>query len=148
VPRGGRVDKNFERRSPKLPDRSNKPRERKGRGRRARRFQQIASTANLDRPRAQARGARIGAFSRRFAPQRRPARSEQGKKISEDLSNTSRDPFMHRKILGILQRLNKQKAKFVRKPRLLVFQTRISLFIFINSRKLSGKNIKFVKQNQ
>ena len=32
--------------------------------------------------------------------------SEQGKKISEDLSGyISKDPFMHRKILGILQRL-------------------------------------------
>ncbi len=70
-------------------------------------FQQIASSANLDSPEGAMSAVRESArflVSSRLKDGMRD--SEQGKKISEDLSNyISRDPFMHRKILGILQRL-------------------------------------------
>ena len=70
-------------------------------------FRQIASSANLDSPEGAMSAVRESA---RFLVESRlkddMRDSEQGKKISEDLSNyISRDPFMHRKILGILQRL-------------------------------------------
>jgi hypothetical protein len=70
-------------------------------------FQQIASNANLDSPEGAMTAVRESArflVSSRLKDGMRE--TEQGKKISEDLSNyISRDPFMHRKILGILQRL-------------------------------------------
>ena len=70
-------------------------------------FQQIASSANLDSPEGAMTAVRESA---RFLVESRlkdgVRDSEQGKKISDDLSSyISRDPFMHRKILGILQRL-------------------------------------------
>jgi len=69
-------------------------------------FQQIASNANLDSPEGAMSAVRESArflVSSRLKDGMRD--SEQGRKISEDLSNyISRDPFMHRKILGILQR--------------------------------------------
>jgi hypothetical protein len=70
-------------------------------------FQQIASNANLDSPEEAMSAVRESA---RFLVSSRlkngMSDTEQGRKISEDLSNyISKDPFMHRKILGILQRL-------------------------------------------
>jgi hypothetical protein len=70
-------------------------------------FQEIASSANLDSPEGAMSAVKESA---RFLVESRlkddMRDSEQGKKISDDLSNyISRDPFMHRKILGILQRL-------------------------------------------
>lgn len=70
-------------------------------------FQQIAESANLDSPEGAMSAVRESAqflVSSRLTDEIRG--SEQGKKISEDLSNyISKDPFMHRKILSILQRL-------------------------------------------
>ena len=70
-------------------------------------FRQIASNANLDSPEGAMTAVRESAHflvSSRLKDEMRD--SEQGRKISEDLSNyISKDPFMHRKILGILQRL-------------------------------------------
>lgn len=70
-------------------------------------FEQIASKANLDSPEGATKAVRESArflVSSRLKEGLRE--SEQGKKVSEDLSNyISRDPFMHRKILGILQKL-------------------------------------------
>lgn len=70
-------------------------------------FQQIAANANLDSPEGALSAVRESAqflVSTRLKGDLKD--SEQGKKISEDLSNyISKDPFMHRKILGILQRL-------------------------------------------
>jgi hypothetical protein len=70
-------------------------------------FQQIASNANLDSPEGAMTAVRESA---RFLVSSRlmngMSDTEQGKKISEDLSHyISKDPFLHRKILGILQRL-------------------------------------------
>ncbi len=70
-------------------------------------FQQIASNANLNSPEGAMFAVRESArflVSSRLKDEMRD--SEQGKKISEDLSNyISKDPFMHRKILRILQGL-------------------------------------------
>lgn len=70
-------------------------------------FQEIAKNANLDSPEGAMSAVRESAeflVSSRLKGDLKD--SEQGKKISEDLSNyISKDPFMHRKILGILQRL-------------------------------------------
>ena len=70
-------------------------------------FQQIASSANLDSPEEAMSAVRESArflVSSRLKDGMRD--TEQGRKISEDLSQyISKDPFMHRKILGILQRL-------------------------------------------
>lgn len=70
-------------------------------------FQQIAASANLDSPEGATAAVRESArflVSSRLKDEMRE--SEQGRKISEDLSiYISKDPFMHRKILGILQRL-------------------------------------------
>ena len=70
-------------------------------------FQQIALNTNLDSPEGAMTAVRESA---RFLVTSRLndglRDTEQGRKISEDLSNfISRDPFMHRKILGILQQL-------------------------------------------
>ena len=70
-------------------------------------FQQIASNANLDSPEGALSAVRESAqflVNSRLKGDLKD--SEQGKKISEDLSSyIAKDPFMHRKILGILQRL-------------------------------------------
>ncbi len=70
-------------------------------------FQQIASNSNLDSPEDALSAVRESAQSLVNSRLKEDVRdSEQGKKISEDLSNyISKDPFMHRKILNILQRL-------------------------------------------
>jgi len=106
--RGGKVDKNFEAALAEVSgqieqagasEKSDSP------TRSA--FKQIASNANLDSPEGAMSAVRESArflVSSRLKDGMRD--SEQGKKISEDLSNyISKDPFMHRKILGILQRL-------------------------------------------
>lgn len=70
-------------------------------------FQQIAESSNLDSP----EGAMFAVSqSARFLIDSSLGEdlknSDQGEKILEDLSNyISKDPLMHRKILGILQRL-------------------------------------------
>lgn len=70
-------------------------------------FQQIASNSNLDSQEGAMEAVKESAHflvSSRLKDDMRD--SEQGKKISEDLSEyISKDPLMHRKILGILQRL-------------------------------------------
>lgn len=70
-------------------------------------FQQIAQNANLDSPEGAMSAVRESAqflVSSRLKGDLKD--SDQGRKISEELSNyISKDPFMHRKILGILQRL-------------------------------------------
>ena len=106
--RGGKVDKNFEAALAEVAgqidqaagsEKSDSP------TRSA--FQQIASNANLDSPEGAMSAVRESArflVSSRLKDDLRD--SEQGKKISDDLSSyISKDPFMHRKILGILQRL-------------------------------------------
>jgi hypothetical protein len=70
-------------------------------------FEQIALNTDLDSPEEAMTAVRESA---RFLVKSRLndglRDTEQGRKISEDLSSyISRDPFMHRKILGILQRL-------------------------------------------
>jgi hypothetical protein len=106
--RGGRVDKNFEAALAEVAgqiehvgtsEKSGSPTHTA--------FQQIASNANLDSPEGAMTAVRESA---RFLVNTRLNNglrdTEQGKKISDDLSNyISKDPFMHRKILGILQRL-------------------------------------------
>lgn len=108
VPRGGRVDKNFEAALAEVAGQIEQTAaSEKGEGAARAAFQQIASTANLDSPEGAMHAVRESArflVGSRLKGDLRD--SEQGKKISEDLSNyISRDPFMHRKILGILQRL-------------------------------------------
>ena len=106
--RGGKVDKNFEAALAEVAgqleqagasDKSDSP------TRSA--FQQIASNANLDSSEGATSAVKESAHflvNSRLKEEMRD--SEQGKKISEDLSQyISKDPFMHRKILGILQRL-------------------------------------------
>ncbi|MBS1795828.1 MAG: hypothetical protein JSS81_18380 [Acidobacteria bacterium] len=70
-------------------------------------FQRIASNANLDSPEGVMSAVRETAHfivSSRLAEDLRD--SEQGKKIADDLSGyISKDPYLHRKILNILQRL-------------------------------------------
>ncbi len=108
IQRGGRVDKNFE---AALAEVAGQIEQVAGTGtadsptRSA--FYKIASNANLDSPEGAMSAVRESArflVSSRLKDEMRD--SEQGKKISEDLSRyISSDPFMHRKILGILQRL-------------------------------------------
>lgn len=108
IKRGGKVDKNFEAALAEVAgqldqagaaEQSNSP------TRSA--FQEIASNANLDSPEGAFSAVKESAHflvSTRLKEDLRD--SDQGKKISEDLSNyISKDPFMHRKILNILQRL-------------------------------------------
>ena len=106
--RGGKVDKNFEAALAEVAgqleqtgasDKSDSP------TRSA--FQQIASNANLDSPEGAMSAVKESAHFLVNSRLKEDVRdSEQGKKISEDLSQyISKDPFMHRKILGILQRL-------------------------------------------
>jgi hypothetical protein len=108
IQRGGKIDKNFEAALAEVAgqieqaagtEKSDSP------TRSA--FQQIASNANLDSPEGAMTAVRESArflVSSRLKDEMRD--SDQGKKISEDLSHyISKDPFMHRKILGILQRL-------------------------------------------
>jgi hypothetical protein len=108
VRRGGKIDGNFEAALAEVADQieqaagGDKP---DGATRTA--FQQIATSANLDSPEGAMTAVRESArflVSSRLKDEMRD--TEQGKKISDDLSHyISRDPFMHRKILGILQRL-------------------------------------------
>jgi hypothetical protein len=70
-------------------------------------FQQIAANANLDSQEGAMSAVRQSAH---FIVESRLKEgfrdSEHGKKISEDLSNyISKDPFLQKKLLGILQRL-------------------------------------------
>jgi hypothetical protein len=108
IQRGGRIDKNFE---AALAEVAGQIEQAAGTGKSdsptRSAFQQIASNANLDSPEGAMTAVRESAHflvSSRLKDEMRE--SEQGRKISEDLSNyISKDPFMHRKILGILQRL-------------------------------------------
>jgi hypothetical protein len=70
-------------------------------------FKEIASNANLDSSEGSMSAVRESAHFLVSSRLKEDVRdSEQGKKISDDLSNyISKDPFMHRKILSILQRL-------------------------------------------
>lgn len=106
--RGGKVDKNFEAALAEVAGQIEQAgASEKGDGAVRSAFQQIASNANLDSPEGAMTAVRESAHflvSSRLKEEMRD--SDQGKKISEDLSNyISKDPFMHRKILGILQRL-------------------------------------------
>lgn len=71
------------------------------------RFQQIAANANLDSNEGALAAVRESAHflvNSRLKDNVRD--SAQGKKISDELSNyIARDPFLHRKILSVLQRL-------------------------------------------
>lgn len=106
--RGGKVEKNFEAALAELAgsieetgadEQANSP------TRTA--FQQIAARSNLDSSESAMQAVRESAeflVSSRLNEELR--NSEQGKKITEDLSGyISKDPLMHRKILSILQRL-------------------------------------------
>ena len=67
----------------------------------------IASNAQLDTPEGAFGAVKESAgFLVKSRLQEEFQESEQGKKLTDDLSEyIARDPFMHRKILGILQRL-------------------------------------------
>ncbi len=67
----------------------------------------IASNAQLDTPEGAFGAVKESAgFLVKLRLSEDFGNSEQGKKLSEDLSEfIARDPFMHRKILGILQKL-------------------------------------------
>ena len=108
IRQGGKVDKNFEAALAEVTGQI----EQAGAGEKSdspvrTAFQQIASNANLDSPEGAMTAVRESArflVSSRLKDGMRD--SEQGKQISDELSNyISRDPFLHRKILGILQRL-------------------------------------------
>lgn len=70
-------------------------------------FKQIAADANLDSADGALTAVRESArylVNTRLKEEMRD--SEEGKKISDDISGyISKDPFLHKKILGILQRL-------------------------------------------
>lgn len=70
-------------------------------------FQQIAQNANLDSPEDAMTAVRESArflVNSRLKEEFRD--SEQGKKVLEDLTEyISKDPFLHKKILSVLQRL-------------------------------------------
>ncbi len=70
-------------------------------------FKKIASNANLDSPEEAMIAVRESAqFLVSSRLDEKLQNSEQGKKISEDLSRfISKDPMMHKKILNILRRL-------------------------------------------
>lgn len=70
-------------------------------------FKKIASNANLDSPEEAMTAIRESAqFLVSSRLDEKLQTSEQGRKISEDLSKfISKDPLMHRKLLNILQRL-------------------------------------------
>lgn len=70
-------------------------------------FYRIASNANLDSPEEAMTAVRESARFLVISRLKDEIRdSEQGKKISDDLSRyISMDPLLHRKILGILQKL-------------------------------------------
>ncbi len=106
--RGGKVDKNFEAALAEVAgqlDKAGATDDANSPTRSA--FQKIASDANLDSPEGSMSAVRESAHflvSSRLQDGLRE--TDQGKKISDDLSNyISKDPFMHRKILTILQRL-------------------------------------------
>lgn len=108
VQRGGKLDKNFEAALAEVAGQIEQAaggEKTDGAARSA--FQQIASNANLDSPEGAMTAVRESArflVSSRLKDEMRD--TDQGKKISDDLSHyIARDPFMHRKILGILQRL-------------------------------------------
>ena len=106
--RGGKVDKNFEAALAEVAGQIDQAAaNEKGDGATRSAFQEIASNANLDSPEGAMTAVKESAkflVSSRLKDDVRD--SEQGKQISEDISNyISKDPFMHRKILGILQRL-------------------------------------------
>lgn len=67
----------------------------------------IASNAQLDTPEGAFGAVKESAdFLVKSRLDEQFGESEQGKKITQDLSDyIARDPFMHRKLLGILQRL-------------------------------------------
>ena len=68
---------------------------------------QIASNAQLDTPEGAFGAVKESAgFLVKSRLEEKFGDSEQGKKLADDLSEyIARDPFMHRKILGILQKL-------------------------------------------
>jgi hypothetical protein len=106
--RGGKIDKNFEAALAEVAGQLDKAGSTDEAGSPTRSaFQQIASNANLDSPEGSMSAVKESAHylvSSRLQDGVRE--SEHGKKISDDLSNyISKDPFMHRKILNILQRL-------------------------------------------
>lgn len=67
----------------------------------------IASGAQLDTPEGAFGAVKESAgFLVKSRLQEKFVESEQGKKLTEDMSDfIARDPFMHKKLLGILQRL-------------------------------------------
>ncbi len=106
--RGGKVDKNFEAALAEVAGQIEQAAaNEKGDGATRSAFQKIASNANLDSPEGAMTAVKESAkflVSSRLKDDMRE--SEQGRKISDDISSyISKDPFMHRKILGILQRL-------------------------------------------
>ncbi|MDH3494685.1 MAG: hypothetical protein OEM82_14115 [Acidobacteriota bacterium] len=70
----------------------------------------IASGAHLDTPEGAFGAVKESAgFLVKSRLHDKFLKSDQGKKIAEDISDfIARDPFMHKKILGILQRLKKE----------------------------------------
>lgn len=70
-------------------------------------FQEIAQSANLDTPEGALSAVRDSAqFLVKSRLKENLRDSDEGKKVTEDLSNyIARDPFLHRKILNVLQRL-------------------------------------------
>lgn len=70
-------------------------------------FKEIAGNSNLDTPEGALTAVRESAgFLVKSRLKEDLRDSEQGKKITDDLSEyISKDPYMHRKLLGILQKL-------------------------------------------
>ena len=70
-------------------------------------FKEIAGNANLDTPEGALTAVRESAgFLVKSRLKEDLRDSEQGQKIADDLSEyISKDPYMHRKLLGILQKL-------------------------------------------
>ncbi len=70
-------------------------------------FSEIAGNANLDTPEGALSAVRLSAgFLVKSRLKENLRDTDQGRKITDELSDyIARDPYMHRKILGILQKL-------------------------------------------